>query len=250
MAGLNAALACAGTRRMVLDRADGYLGVMIDDLVTLGAAEPYRMFTSRAEYRLLLRADNADQRLTSAGIDVGCVSAARAARFKAKRAALEAARELLSRLTATPGMLAGHGLAAPRDGKARSARRLLGHRGIDIAGLGRLWPELTGLGIDIVEQMETEARYAGYLERQQADIQAFRRDEALVLPDNLDFATVGGLSNEAREKLVCARPATLGAAGRISGVTPAALIALLHHVRRGHVRRGHEGRGQPQPVES
>jgi tRNA uridine 5-carboxymethylaminomethyl modification enzyme len=233
VAGANAALAAGGGgRSFTLDRARAYIGVLIDDLVTRGTAEPYRMFTSRAEYRLTLRADNADQRLTPLGLDAGLVGRERAARLGAKREALARGRALLDRLSATPPALARHGLRINQDGVRRSAAELLGHPGLDLARLGDVWPELRAVPPDIAEQLETDARYAGYLDRQAADIRAFRRDEALRLPSGLDYAAIGSLSNEIRDKLSAARPATLGAAGRIPGVTPAALAALLAHVRR------------------
>ena len=232
MAGLNAALSCAGGAPFVLDRADAYIGVMIDDLITRGTAEPYRMFTSRAEYRLLLRADNADQRLTPKAVGIGCASSARAQEYARKSKALAEARDLLERLEATPAELLRHGIAVTADGARRSAMRLLAHPEFDIPRLATAWPELHRIPPGIAEQMEIEAIYAAYLQRQQADIQAFRRDEALALPPELDLDAVGSLSTEVREKLRRARPATLGAAARISGVTPAALTALLRHVRR------------------
>jgi tRNA uridine 5-carboxymethylaminomethyl modification enzyme len=238
IAGLNAALAAGGGAGFVLDRADAYIGVMIDDLVTSGAREPYRMFTSRAEYRLSLRADNADQRLTPRGIEIGCVGAARGAAFADKAKALAAARRLVMDLRLTPTEARRRGLAVNLDGVARSARDLLAYPGVDLARLAAIWPDLAGLAPAIVEQVETDARYAGYLARQEADIRAFRRDEALALAADLDYDAIGGLSSEVREKLSLARPATLGAAGRIPGITPAALTALLGHVRRGAERRG------------
>src|SRR5579875_962264 len=232
LAGINAALAAAGAGPFVLDRAQAYIGVLVDDLVTRGTSEPYRMFTSRAEYRLLLRADNADQRLTPAGIGIGVVGAERARVFAAKQRALETARRRLAALKMTPSALARHGILVNADGIARSAAELLAHPGIDLARLAALWPELAALPPEIAEQLEIDARYAGYLERQQRDIAAYRRDEALLLPQELDYDAVGGLSREVREKLARARPATLGAAARISGVTPAALVALLKYVKR------------------
>jgi tRNA uridine 5-carboxymethylaminomethyl modification enzyme len=232
IAGLNAALAAAGTEPLVLDRAAAYIGVLIDDLVTRGTSEPYRMFTSRAEYRLTLRADNADQRLTPIGLRLGCVGSVRGQRFAAKISALAEARHGLAALQMTPPALKRHGITVNEDGITRSAAELLAFPGIDIARLARVWPELGELTQDIAEQLEIDARYAGYLERQERDIASFRRDEALLLPPDLDYRAVGSLSREIREKLASARPATLGAAARISGVTPAALVALLKHVKR------------------
>jgi tRNA uridine 5-carboxymethylaminomethyl modification enzyme len=236
MAGINAAAKLAGDDRFVLDRADAYIGVLIDDLVTRGTTEPYRMFTSRAEYRLILRADNADQRLTAKGMAVGCVGSVRAEAFAAKAAALDIARSLVTTLQATPNELARQGMAVNQDGVRRSALDLLRYPDMDLSKLARLWPELGELPADIAEQIEIDARYAGYLERQDADIRAFRRDEMLALPDDLDLDAVGSLSTEIRQKLRQARPATLGAAARIPGVTPAALIALLRHVKRRDAR--------------
>ena len=233
VAGINAArIAGGGAGDFVLDRAEAYIGVLIDDLVTRGTSEPYRMFTSRAEYRLVLRADNADQRLTPRGLAVGCVAAARRSAFAAKLARLEAGRGLVRRLALSPTQLRRAGIAVNADGVARTAADLLAYPGIDIGRLAAIWPELGALGADIAEQLETDARYAGYLERQEADIRAFRRDEALLLPPDLDYDRIGSLSAEIRAKLRTARPSTLGAAARISGVTPAALVALLQHVRR------------------
>jgi len=232
IAGLNAALAACGALPLVLDRAAAYIGVLIDDLVTRGTAEPYRMFTSRAEYRLTLRADNADQRLTPIGLRVGAVGSARARAFAAKTAALDAGRRLAAELRMSPSALSRRGIAVNADGVARSAAELLAYPGIDVARLSAIWPALGALAPEIAEQLEIDARYAGYLERQARDIAAFRRDEALFLPESLDYAAVGSLSAEIRGKLAVARPVTLGAAARISGVTPAALVALLQHVRR------------------
>ena len=236
IAGLNAGLRAARAAPFTLDRADAYIGVLIDDLVSRGASEPYRMFTSRAEYRLLLRADNADLRLTAKGEAVGCISAERARAYAAKAAALAAGRRLLARLTATPTEFRRRGFKVNLDGVRRSAAELLSHPGLDISRLAAIWPELGRLRADVVEQLEVDGRYAGYLERQEADVEAFRRDESLVLPRGLDYDTIGSLSAEVRSKLRRVRPATLGAAARISGVTPAALTALLRYVRRGDAR--------------
>ena len=232
IAGLNAALAAAGSPPFTLDRAQAYIGVLIDDLVTRGVDEPYRMFTSRAEYRLLLRADNADQRLTPIGIALGCVATERMAAWRRKEAALADGRALLRACAASPDALARRGIAVNRDGRVRDAAELLAFPEVTLARLAQVWPELARLPADVAEQLEIEGRYAGYLERQEADIRAFRRDEALMLPPDLDYRRVGSLSAEIREKLARARPATLGAASRIPGVTPAALTALLRHVRR------------------
>ena len=227
VAGLNAAGAAA-----VFDRAEAYLGVLIDDLVTRGVDEPYRMFTSRAEYRLTLRADNADLRLTERGIALGCVSAGRGRAFAARRAALEAGRARLRALGGTPEALGSLGIEVRGDGRRRSAFDLLGRRDVDWGRLAAAWPELRSVEPRIAEALSIDATYARYLERQEGDIRAYRRDEGLLLPEDLDYAALGGLSTEVREKLSRARPATLGAAGRVPGVTPAALTALLGHVRR------------------
>ena len=232
VAGVNAALCASGGGRFTLDRADGYIGVMIDDLTAQGAPEPYRMFTSRAEYRLALRADNAEARLTPKGLAQGCVGRERARAFAARTRRLEDARALVGRLAATPSALRRHGIAVAEDGERRSAARLLGYPGIDLARLAPVWPELARIDPVSAEQVEIECRYAGYLDRQQADIEMFRRDERLALPESLDYRAVGGLSGEAAEKLDRARPATIGQAARIPGVTPAAAVALLRHVRR------------------
>jgi tRNA uridine 5-carboxymethylaminomethyl modification enzyme len=232
IAGINAALSTAGAQTFVLDRADGYIGVMIDDLVTQGVAEPYRMFTSRAEYRLLLRADNADQRLTPAGLSIGCVGPERAAVFESKHRALAAAREKVQSLSALPIELERLGYRVNQDGVRRTAHELMRYPDISFSSLQKIWPELMEISNDIAEQVEIDARYAGYIERQEADIKAFRRDEALQLPPDLDYKTVGSLSNEMCLKLSSFRPETLGAAARIPGVTPAALVALLRHVKR------------------
>jgi tRNA uridine 5-carboxymethylaminomethyl modification enzyme len=250
MAGLNAGLkaGAAGSEGpeevpvFQLDRAEAYIGVMIDDLVSQGVSEPYRMFTSRAEYRLRLRADNADQRLTERGQAVGCISAHRLAAFAQKRDALKVGRSLVRRLSATPSALASAGIQVNQDGRHRTAADLLRYPDIDIAQLLGFWPELASLSPTVVEQIEIDGRYAGYLERQEADIRAYRRDETLLLPADLDYRAISGLSNEAREQLDAARPATLGAAARISGVTPAAVITLLRYVkRRGGARAATRG---------
>jgi len=232
IAGLNAARAAGGLEPVVLGRADAYIGVLIDDLVTLGTSEPYRMFTSRAEYRLSLRADNADLRLTPEGIAAGCVGAERARVFGAKEAELAAGRALAAGLGASPNALRRQGFAINLDGTWRSVADLLRSPAITFAELAAVWPELAALAPGIREQLEIDARYAGYLERQEADIRAFRRDEELQLPANLDYTRIGGFSTEIYQKLSSIRPRTLGQAARIPGVTPAALTALLRFVHR------------------
>jgi tRNA uridine 5-carboxymethylaminomethyl modification enzyme len=231
VAGLNAALAAGGGRGIVFDRADGYLGVMIDDLVTRGITEPYRMFTSRAEYRLTLRADNADQRLTDKGIALGCVGPARSARHGAKMAALNAAKALTKSLSITPNEATRHGLSLNHDGVRRSVFELLAYPEIGWAEVRAIWPELAAVDSAIAVHVEIDAKYDVYLKRQTADVDAFRRDEGLILID-VDYADVPGLSNEARAKLEAARPRTVGQAGRLDGLTPAALGILAAYLRR------------------
>ena len=233
IAGVNAALrAGGGDQPFTVDRATGYLGVMIDDLVTRGVSEPYRMFTSRAEYRLLLRADNADQRLTLAGIAIGCVGAERARVYGTKAQALRAAHEKLQGLAATSAELGRAGFKVSEDGTRRSAWRLLAHDRVTLARLAEIWPEIKEISPCLWPQIEADAKYDVYVARQQADIDAFRRDESLLIPADMDYAAVGSLSNEIREKLNRVRPETLGHAARIPGMTPAALTALLAHVRK------------------
>jgi tRNA uridine 5-carboxymethylaminomethyl modification enzyme len=233
MAGLNAARMAGGDDTpFSLDRAEAYIGVMIDDLITRGTAEPYRMFTSRAEYRLTLRADNADQRLTPAGLALGCVGPDRKQAFSAKMAAISETTDKLRLLRETPRNLAAQGVKVSQDGVPRSALKLLAQADAGIEAVRRIWPDTQDIDAGILQQVAHDSLYAGYLDRQQADIAAFRKDEALALPGNLDYGAIGGLSNEMREKLGAARPETLGAASRIPGVTPAALTALLRHVRR------------------
>ncbi len=234
MAGINAArLASGSSADFVLDRADGYIGVMIDDLVTVGTAEPYRMFTSRAEYRLSLRADNADQRLTEKGVSAGCVGTERARIYAQKAEKLRQAREMLVEFSASPSELKSRGIGVNMDGARRTARDLLRYPGIDLGSLSRIWPQLAEIDKEISDQVETDAIYSGYLDRQESDIRSFRKDEALTLPETLDYRLIHGLSTEIKTKLQAAKPATLGAAARISGVTPSALTAILAHIKRG-----------------
>ena len=232
MAGLNAALAAGGSPPFVLDRSQAYIGVMIDDLITRGVTEPYRMFTSRAEYRLMLRADNADLRLTPLGMDIGAVKSERAESFERKLQILKAAGERAQALSATPNELAKHGLKVSGDGVRRNVQDLLAYPNIKFEQLIPIWPELDGLPTYAREHLETEALYKGYIERQARDVDAFRRDEGLRLPDALNYAIIGGISNEVKEKLKAAKPATLGQASRIEGVTPGALTALLAYIKK------------------
>ena len=232
MAGMNAARAASGAEPATLARDEAYIGVLIDDLVTRGVTEPYRMFTSRAEFRLLLRADNADQRLTQRGIDLGIVGSTRAGVFHVKQRALDEARAQARSWSLTPAAAQKAGLAVKADGQRRDLTQLLAYPEVTLDVLAGLWPEINTWSPDVREQVEIDAAYAGYLDRQAADVEAFRRDEALRLPADLDYAAIGGLSNEVRSKLKAVRPLTLGQAARIEGVTPGALTALLAHVRR------------------
>jgi tRNA uridine 5-carboxymethylaminomethyl modification enzyme len=237
-AGINAALKAAGDARdFVVSRADGYLGVMIDDLVTRGVSEPYRMFTSRAEYRLALRADNADQRLTPRGMELGCVGGQRRAAFAARCQALDEGRGLLAGLSLTPNEAARHGLALNMDGRRRNGLELLARSDLSFAQLRAIWPQLDGIPRPIATQLEVDARYAAYVDRQQADVEAFRKDESVRIPADLDYAAVSGLSAEVRQRLEALRPVTLAQASRMEGITPAAVMLLLAHLRRGPARR-------------
>jgi tRNA uridine 5-carboxymethylaminomethyl modification enzyme len=231
MAGLNAARAAGGCDPVILDRASAYIAVLIDDLVTKGVSEPYRMFTSRAEYRLTLRADNADQRLTPLFDKAGLVGGIRRNAFAAKIARLDAARATMRGLNVTPNEAQKLGIAVRMDGTRRNALELLSLPDVDFPVLTRIWPALGGIGPDVVAQLEVDAQYAGYLDRQEADILAFRRDESMELPGELDYSEVCGLSAEAAQKLAAIRPVTLGQASRIDGVTPAALTLVLAHVK-------------------
>ena len=232
IAGLNAARAGAGMDPAVFGRDEAYIGVMIDDLVTRGVTEPYRMFTSRAEFRLTLRADNADQRLTARGVALGCVGADRASVFHVKHSALETARTEARSLELTPSQAGRLGLKVNADGQRRNLLQLLAYPSIGFEELEAAWPQIRAWSPMVREQIEIDAGYAGYLDRQQADADNYRREEGLSLPADLDYAAIGGLSNEAREKLARVRPLTLGQASRIEGLTPGAIASLLAHVRR------------------
>jgi tRNA uridine 5-carboxymethylaminomethyl modification enzyme len=238
IAGVNAALAASGTsRRFGLTRADGYLGVMIDDLTTRGVTEPYRMFTSRAEYRLTLRADNADQRLTPLGEKIGCVASERGSAFAAKAEKLAEAEALLKSVALTPDQAAKRGLAINRDGRKRSAYELLSYPEIDFARLASIWPQLHTISPAIAAQLTANARYSVYVKRQEMDIAAFRKDEGVAIPADFPFSALPGLSTELRQKLERNRPETLGKAARLDGMTPAALMLLLAHLKKGQTAR-------------
>jgi tRNA uridine 5-carboxymethylaminomethyl modification enzyme len=232
VAGMNAVRSASGEPHETFDRAEAYIGVLIDDLVTRGVTEPYRMFTSRAEYRLSLRSDNADQRLTERGIALGLVGETRAEMFHVKQTALNAGRDALRSQTMTPNEAQKLGWKVNQDGQRRSAWEYLAYPSIDMAAIDLAFPDFANLSPAIKVQLEIEAMYAGYIERQKDDVEALRREEALTLPADLDYAAVGGLTNEVRAKLDMIRPATLGQAGRIEGMTPGALTALLAYVRR------------------
>ncbi len=235
IAGINAALIAAGdadTTPFILDRAEAYIGVMIDDLVTKGAPEPYRMFTSRAEYRLLLRADNADQRLTERGMQIGCIGAVRQKAWRDKAKQLKMARGLLQKSTAAAKAVAAAGLPAPRDGAKRCAADMLSLESVGFAEILALWPELAAIPAHLHTQLAADCRYAGYVGRQQADIDTLRRDEEATIPPHTDFSAVGGLSAESRDILRKYQPETIGQANRLPGLTPAAVVAVLRHVKR------------------
>ena len=232
VAGINAARFAAGSAEVHFGRATSYLGVMIDDLVTQGVSEPYRMFTSRAEYRLSLRADNADLRLTPLGLGLGLVGGARQQVFEARQQAMAAARHAASNLGATPVQIARHGITVSQDGVRRSAFEWMRFPAIDWVMAVAIWPELSQVDATIGVSIETDARYAVYLHRQNSDVEAFRRDESLLLPGDLRYGDISGLSAEMVERLSRAQPATIGAAGRVAGVTAGALTALLAYARR------------------
>lgn len=233
VAGINAALSTTNRNKsFTISRTDGYIGVMIDDLITQGATEPYRMFTSRAEYRLHLRQDNADERLTEKGVACGVVGSNRAKRWQKKKQQILEARSLMQSLKATPSQLKKVGITTRKDGRLRNAFDVLSLPNVGFEDLQILWQQLISLSREVKTKMEIEALYRGYLPRMQRDILSFKREEKILIPPNMNFDSIGGLSNEVRTKLKVARPTTLSAASRISGVTPAALITILHHVRK------------------
>jgi tRNA uridine 5-carboxymethylaminomethyl modification enzyme len=235
LAGINAAREAGGLDAAAFDRAESYLGVMIDDLTTHGVSEPYRMFTSRAEYRLSLRADNADERLTEKGIAVGCVGTVRAGLHRRTQEQLRRAREMLRTAAATPGMLETFGIVVNQDGVRRTAFELAAQPQFPLAALASVWPQLSAIPAELVDRLEADAKYAVYVERQAEDIERYRRDESMALPE-IDYARLSGLSIELRQKFATVRPRSLGQAGRIEGVTPAALALVAAHARRGVAR--------------
>ena len=238
IAGLNAVLSLnAAPSSFTISRTDGYIGVMIDDLISRGVQEPYRMFTSRAEYRLRLRADNADQRLTPLGLAVGCVGAVRAEAFREKARILDSAEGMLKELSITPSEANKHGLRLNQDGRRRSAYDLLSLAEIEMADLANIWPQLADIPGPIADQLKVDSKYAVYLARQEADIRAYRRDEKLDIPDAFDYGQISGLSNELREKLEAHRPVTLAHASRIDGMTPSALMIVLAAIRKMQTRK-------------
>ncbi len=235
-AGINAALTAGGSAQFVVSRSEGYMGVMIDDLVTRGVTEPYRMFTSRAEFRLKLRADNADQRLTALGEGLGCVGARRSEAYRRKAAMLGGGRALLERLALTPTEAARHGLQINKDGRRRTAFELLAFPGIDLRRLASIWPEVRALSEPIGAQLEVDARYSSYVVRQEEDVQALKRDEAQAIPADFDFSDLPSLSIEVRQKLIRYKPTTVAQAARIDGMTPSALLVLLGRLKKAQQR--------------
>ena len=236
IAGINSALSIKGEEPFILDRSDAYIGVMIDDLVTKGVAEPYRMFTSRAEYRLSLRSDNADVRLTQKGINLGVVLKDRAQIFKEKHFQLTKIENQMSKLQITPSKVEKYGINIAKDGVSRTAFHILGQKSVNMSKIREIWPEVPYVSREIDEQLEINSHYKGYLKKQKADILAFKRDENLIIPDNINYDSFSGLSNEVKSKFKKIKPKTMGQALRIDGITPAAVYILLSHLKRRSIK--------------